>query len=44
MLAIDILLCDLNIERESDGYEVIRAMQKINPIGGLPGRNAPQCV
>ena len=27
----DILLCDLNIERESDGYEVIRAMQKINP-------------
>lgn len=27
----DILLCDLNIERESDGYEVIRAMQQINP-------------
>ena len=27
----DILLCDLNIERESDGYEVIRAMQKIHP-------------
>ena len=27
----DILLCDLNIERESDGYEVIRVMQKINP-------------
>lgn len=27
----DILLCDLNIERESDGYEVVRAMQKINP-------------
>jgi DNA-binding NtrC family response regulator len=27
----DVLLCDLNIERESDGYEVIRAMQKINP-------------
>ena len=27
----DILLCDLNIERESDGYEVIRAMQKTHP-------------
>lgn len=27
----DILLCDLNIDRESDGYEVIRAMQKTNP-------------
>jgi DNA-binding NtrC family response regulator len=27
----DILLCDLNIEREGDGYEVIRAMQKVNP-------------
>jgi CheY-like chemotaxis protein len=32
----DILLCDLNIERESDGYEVIRAMQKINPNRGTP--------
>lgn len=27
----DILLCDLNIERESDGYDVVRGMQKINP-------------
>lgn len=27
----DILLCDLNIERERDGYEVIRAMQKAQP-------------
>ena len=27
----DILLCDLNIERESDGYEVVRAMQQLNP-------------
>jgi DNA-binding NtrC family response regulator len=26
----DILLCDLNIEREGDGYDVIRAMQKAN--------------
>jgi DNA-binding NtrC family response regulator len=27
----DLLLCDLNIEREADGYEVVRAMQKANP-------------
>lgn len=27
----DILLCDLNTERQSDGYDVVRAMQKINP-------------
>lgn len=27
----DLLLCDLNIERESDGYDVVRAMQKVNP-------------
>lgn len=27
----DILLCDLNIEREADGYNVIRAMQARNP-------------
>ena len=27
----DILLCDLNIERESDGYDVIRAMQRQHP-------------
>lgn len=27
----DILLCDLNIQREGDGYDVIRAMQKANP-------------
>ena len=24
-------MCDLNIQRESDGCEVIRAMQKVNP-------------
>lgn len=27
----DLLLCDLNIERENDGLEVIRAMRKVNP-------------
>jgi DNA-binding response OmpR family regulator len=27
----DLLLCDLNIERERDGYEVIRAMRASNP-------------
>jgi DNA-binding response OmpR family regulator len=27
----DLLLCDLNIERERDGYEVIRAMRETNP-------------
>jgi DNA-binding response OmpR family regulator len=27
----DLLLCDLNIERECDGYEVIRAMRETNP-------------
>jgi two-component system, NtrC family, response regulator HydG len=26
----DLLLCDLNIEREGDGYDVVRAMQKVN--------------
>ena len=27
----DLLLCDLNIEHEGDGYDVVRAMQKVNP-------------
>ncbi|HZQ20752.1 MAG TPA: response regulator [Terriglobales bacterium] len=27
----DLLLCDLNIERENDGLDVIRAMRKVNP-------------
>lgn len=27
----DILVCDLNIERENDGYEVVRAMRAIDP-------------
>jgi DNA-binding NtrC family response regulator len=27
----DILLCDLNIQRENDGYDVIRAMQQVHP-------------
>jgi DNA-binding response OmpR family regulator len=27
----DLLLCDLNIEREGDGYEVVRAIRKVNP-------------
>ena len=27
----DILLCDLNIDRENDGYDVVRAMQIVNP-------------
>jgi DNA-binding NtrC family response regulator len=27
----DLLLCDLNIQKEQDGYEVIRAMRKQNP-------------
>jgi two-component system response regulator HydG len=27
----DLLLCDLNIEGEGDGYDVIRAMRNLNP-------------
>jgi len=27
----DILLCDLNLERENDGFNVVRAMQAKNP-------------
>jgi DNA-binding NtrC family response regulator len=27
----DLLLCDLNIERENDGLEVVRAIRKVNP-------------
>jgi DNA-binding NtrC family response regulator len=27
----DLLLCDLNIERESDGLDVVREIRKINP-------------
>lgn len=27
----DLLLCDLNIEREADGYEVVRAVRQANP-------------
>ena len=27
----DLLLCDLNIERERDGYTVIRAIREVNP-------------
>ena len=27
----DLLLCDLNIEREDDGLEVVRAMREVNP-------------
>ncbi|MCU1270385.1 MAG: response regulator receiver protein [Acidobacteriaceae bacterium] len=27
----DLLLCDLNIEREDDGLEVVRAMREITP-------------
>lgn len=27
----DFLLCDLNIERERDGYEIVRAMRAVNP-------------
>lgn len=27
----ELLLCDLNLERESDGLHVIRAMRKVNP-------------
>jgi DNA-binding response OmpR family regulator len=27
----DLLLCDLNIEGQSDGFEVIRAMRQVNP-------------
>jgi ActR/RegA family two-component response regulator len=39
----DLLLCDLNIHAESDGYTVIRAMQETNPqcvaivLTGYPG-------
>jgi DNA-binding NtrC family response regulator len=28
---VDLLLCDQNIEREGDGYDVVRATQKVNP-------------
>jgi DNA-binding NtrC family response regulator len=31
MHEFDLLLCDLNIEREDDGFDVIRAMRKANP-------------
>lgn len=27
----DLLLCDLNLERENDGLDVVRAMRKVNP-------------
>jgi DNA-binding NtrC family response regulator len=27
----DLLLCDLNVERERDGYTVVRAMREVNP-------------
>jgi DNA-binding NtrC family response regulator len=27
----DILLCDLNIDRERDGYEIVRAVRAIDP-------------
>jgi DNA-binding NtrC family response regulator len=27
----DLLLCDLNIHRENDGYDVIRVMRQVNP-------------
>ena len=27
----NVLLCDLNIERESDGLDLVREMRKINP-------------
>ena len=27
---IDLLLCDLNLEREHDGFEVVRAMRDVN--------------
>ncbi len=39
----DLLLCDLNIEREGDGYEVVRAIREVNPacvvivLTGYPG-------
>ena len=27
----DLLLCDLNVERERDGYTVVRAMREVQP-------------
>jgi DNA-binding NtrC family response regulator len=27
----DLLLCDLNVERERDGYTVVRAMRQVHP-------------
>jgi two-component system, response regulator YesN len=27
----DLLLCDLNVEHERDGYEVLRSMREVNP-------------
>jgi two-component system response regulator HydG len=31
----DLLLCDLNIERERDGYTVVRAMREANPNSAI---------
>ena len=39
----ELLLCDLNIQREGGGYEALRAMRKVNPhcivivLTGYPG-------
>lgn len=39
----DLLLCDLNIHKDSDGYDVVRAMRDVNPdcatiiLTGYPG-------
>jgi DNA-binding NtrC family response regulator len=39
----DLLLCDLNIESEADGYKVVRAIREVNPkcvviiLTGYPG-------
>jgi len=34
----DLLLCDLNIEGEGDGYKVVQATRKLHPIlTGYPG-------
>jgi DNA-binding NtrC family response regulator len=40
---LDLLLCDLNVEREGDGYAVVRAARDVNPrcvtivLTGYPG-------
>jgi len=44
----DLLLCDLNIDREDDGLEVVRVMREVNPqcvtivLTGYPNRESAE--